>query len=93
MGEIVMQNEEFKNMVNSWCAETCYNHEPFLPRLALVPPKLIADTPFSWIDTKKDLEKAMLEIYESVQTCNALAVDLEYHFVDKQSKVCIISTI
>lgn len=86
-----MQNEQFVTLLKCSNPAAYYAHRSFLSTLQLIPPKLISATPFAWIDTEVDLEKAMDDIYKSVDNCNAIAVDLEYHFVEKESKACIVS--
>jgi hypothetical protein len=54
--------------------------------------KSLADTPFMWIDTEEALYLAVIEIKTCLfGPCNALAVDLEYHNVER--KAIILSLI
>ena len=50
--------------------------------------KPIDFTPFSWIENEQDLQTAIGEINQCIsQGCRALAVDLEYHQVERKAIV------
>ena len=54
--------------------------------------KSVDYTPFSWIDNEADLATAVGEIeYDLAQGCNVLAVDLEYHCVERHASIlCLL---
>ena len=54
--------------------------------------KPIEFTPLAWIDNEEDLTTAVSEIQECIsRSCKAVAVDLEYHCVERRAIIlCLI---
>ena len=54
--------------------------------------KPIEFTPLAWVDNEEDLEVAVREISECLtRGCKAIAVDLEYHCVERRAIVlCLV---